>query len=312
MKTRKLGKQGPDISVIGYGAWEIGGQAYGPNPDEAVIMDAVHAALDAGINWIDTAEIYGKGNSETLIGRAVTGHRDEVIIASKVAPKPFGTGFAPEEVKLALKQSLGRLRTDHLDLYQLHWVPEDNWDIDDTWGAMTELADEGVVRFIGVSNFDQLQIERCLAIRHCDSLQPQYSLLHREGEDLFRWCGEQGIGVIVYGPMAYGLLSGKIGLDTIFDETDWRSGKDPTHSYYVDLFKPGRFEGHVEIVAELQTLAKDLGLSVGQLALAWAFHKPGVTAAITGSRNPKHNRENAAAALVELSEDDMRAIEKLL
>lgn len=312
MESRRLGSTGPEISVIGYGAWEIGGDAYGPNPETSQVINAIHSALDAGMNWIDTAEVYGSGKSEELVGKAIKGRREHVLIASKVAPHPGGTGYEPNNVKKAAKASLKRLKTDHIDLYQLHWKPSDEWPIEDTWGAMKELRDEGLVRFIGVSNFTQQQIERCLAITHCDSLQPQFSMFHRQEEDLISWCGKKGIGVVVYGPLAYGLLSGTMNSSTTFDPDDWRSGKHPEHPYYVELFEPRRFGEHLEVVKELEPIAKERGISVGQLALAWTVARSGVTSAITGSRNADHCRENAVAGSIQLTEHDQAAIDAVL
>ena len=312
MESRRLGSNGPEISVIGYGAWEIGGDAYGPNPETSEVINAVHAALDSGINWIDTAEVYGSGRSEELVGKAIRGRRDQVLIATKVAPHPGGSGYEPGNVKKAAKGSLTRMKIDHIDLYQLHWKPSDEWPIEDTWGAMKELRDEGTVRFIGVSNFTQQQIERCLAITHCDSLQPQFSMFHRQEEELISWCGDNGIGVVVYGPLAYGLLSGKMDPSTTFDPDDWRSGKHPSHPYYVELFAPGRFGEHLEVVEKLKPIANDRGIPVGQLALAWTVARSGVTSAITGSRNPHHCQENAQAGSIRLTDHEQVEVDALL
>lgn len=313
MQLRRLGKQGPELSVIGYGAWEIGGEAYGPNPSDSEVVRVVHAVLEGGVNWIDTAEIYGRGRSEALVGKAIEGRRAEVLVATKVAPRPVGTGFRPREVRKALGDSLRRLRVDQVDLYQLHWWPEEEaCPIEETWGTMSELVDEGLVRHIGVSNFDRDQIERCLAVRHVDSLQPQYSMLHRKGEDLFRWCAEKGIGVVVYGPLAYGLLTGAITPRTEFAPEDWRGGRDPEHPYYRDLFAPGVIEGHLAAVERLEPIAARLALAPGQLALAWTFHQAGVTSAIAGSRNAEHSRENAAAGGAALTSADLEEIEAAL
>ncbi|MCA1839569.1 MAG: aldo/keto reductase [Actinomycetota bacterium] len=313
MQKRRLGDKGPRISVVGYGAWEIGGEAYGPNPEESQVIAAIRAGIDAGIDWIDTAEVYGQGNSEHIVGRAIKGIRDELTIATKVAPKPVGTGYEPDAVKEAAKKSLKRMNIDHIDLYQLHWRPDDETPpLEDTWGAMAELVDEGLVRYIGVSNFTEEQIAMCHKNRHCDSLQPQYSILHRDDEALFKWCEHQGIGVIVYGPLAYGLLSGKMNRETEFDPSDWRSGKNPDHPYYVELFEPRVFGSHLETVERLRPFADSKGISVGQLALAWAFSQPGVTAVIAGSRNAVHNAENAAAGDVVLAAPDLERIEALI
>lgn len=208
METKKLGSSGPELSVIGFGAWEAGGDAWGANESEDSVIAAMHAALDAGITWMDTAEVYGSGRSEQLVGRAVMGRREDVLIATKVAPQPGGTGFRPDQVPAACEGSLRRLGVEHIDLYQLHWQDGEGVPIEDTWGAMAGLQDAGKVRHLGVSNFDRTLIERCEPIRHVDSLQQEFSLLTLDDRDLIRWCGEVGTGVVSYGPLGFGLLTG--------------------------------------------------------------------------------------------------------
>jgi aryl-alcohol dehydrogenase-like predicted oxidoreductase len=311
VRRQTLGSHGPKISAVGFGAWEAGGDVWGPNESDQRVIDAVRAGLDAGIDWIDTAEVYGDGNSERLVGRAIEGRRDEVLIATKVAPRPDGTGFRPDQVRKACRQSLDRLGISHIDLYQLHW-PDDSVPVEDTWSAMAELVNEGVVRHIGVSNFDRSLIERCEVIRRVNSIQPHFSMLHLENRDLIRWCGERGIGVVCYGPLAFGLLTGAITSETEFDATDWRSGKRWQGSYYKSLFAPGKLERSLAVVEGLRPIAARLGITVGQLALAWTVHQPGVTAAIAGSRNPHHVRENAAAGDVGLDDTTLQELEEIL
>jgi methylglyoxal reductase len=305
MRKRKLGARGPEISVVGYGAWEAGGTAWGPNESEDVVVDAIRAGMDAGIDWIDTAEVYGDGVSELLVGRAISGRRDEVLVATKVAPQPEGSGFAPEQVRNACEKSLGRLRIDRIDLYQLHWPDETGAPLEDTWGAMCELQDAGLIGSIGVSNFDRGQIETCLAIRHVDSLQPEFSMLVREHAELIRWCGDQGIGVISYGPLAFGLLTGAIRAGTRFSPGDWR-GEKQDDGPFADLPRS------LEVVDRIRPMADRLGCTLSQLALAWNVHQPGVTAAIAGSRNPGHVRANAAAGDIELDEATLAELDGLL
>jgi methylglyoxal reductase len=309
MRTERLGSSGPEISVIGFGAWEAGGGVWGPNPSEDTVIEAMRAGFDAGINWIDTAEVYGDGLSETLVGKAVAG-RDDVLVATKVAPRPDGTGFRADQVRRACAASLERLGRERIDLYQLHWR-DDEVPVEETWGAMTELVEEGLVRHIGVSNFDRELIERCERIRHVDSLQPHFSMLHLKHRDLIRWCGDHGTGVVCYGPLAYGLLTGAIGSDTEFDREDWRSGYGGV-SYYREMFVPGKLERSLAVVDALRPIADRLSITVAQLALAWVVHQPGVTSAIAGSRNPDHVRQNAAAGDVELDADTLREIEAIL
>ena len=302
VQRRRLGTSGPEISVIGYGAWEAGGTDWGANASEDAVIEAVRAALDAGIDWIDTAEVYGKGVSETLVGRAVAGRRDDVLLASKVAPAPEGSGFRPHEVRAACEASLRRLGTDRIDLYQLHWPDETGIPIEETWGAVAELVAAGSVRYAGVSNFDRAQIERCLPIRHVDSLQPEFSLLAPEERDLIRWCGESGVGVISYSPLGAGLLTGGIAPGTTF--TDWRG--EETEGFLSDL------EGSLALVDRLRPIAARIGVPLSQLALAWNVAQSGVTAAIAGSRNPDHVRTNAGAGDLVLDGSTLRQIDDLL
>jgi aryl-alcohol dehydrogenase-like predicted oxidoreductase len=305
MRRRKLGAHGPEVSVIGFGAWEAGGTAWGPNESEEVVIDAIRAGIDAGIDWIDTAEVYGDGTSERLVGRALSDRRDEVVVATKVAPQQEGSGFAPAQVKGACEKSLGRLGIDRIGLYQLHWPDPAGTPLEETWGAMCELQDAGLVRSIGVSNFDREQIERCLAIGHVDSLQPEFSMLTREHAELIRWCGDRGIGVITYGPLAFGLLTGAITADTRFPRGDWR-GEKQDDGPFVDLARS------LEVVGRIRPVAERIGSTMSQLALAWNVHQPGVTAAIAGSRNPAHVRANTAAGDIELDEATLAELDALL
>ncbi len=306
MRIQRLGSQGPELSVIGFGAWEAGGGAeWGEAPPDDQILGAIRASLDAGMSWIDTAEVYGSGRSEQLVGTAVAGRRDDVLIASKVGPRPEGTGFRPEEVRRACTGSLGRLGVDHLDLYQLHWPDETGVPVEDTWGAMAELVAEGLVRFVGVSNFDRELIERCEAVRHVDSLQQEFSMLVLDDRDLIRWCGEQGTGVLSYGPLAYALLTGTITLETTFARGDHRGGRS-------GLFAPGSREQNLAIVDALRPIAERLDITLAQLALAWNVHQPGVTSAIAGSRDARHVRANAEAGDVVLDEGTLAEIDAIL
>jgi aryl-alcohol dehydrogenase-like predicted oxidoreductase len=304
MRTRRLGAHGPELSVIGLGAWEAGGDAWGANPDDADIVRAFHAAFDEGVTWVDTAEVYGSGVSERLVGHAVAGRRDDLVVASKVGPQPEGSGFRPEQVRAACDASLGRLGIDVIDLYQLHWPDESGVPVEDTWGAMTGLVDAGKVRAIGVSNFDQELLERCLPIRHVDSLQQEFSMLALEDRELIRWCGDAGIGVASYSPLGVGFLTGRFTRAEAEKIDDWRSRNEWTTTETLDdVFR---------VVDGLRPLAERLGLTMGQLALAWNIAQPGVTAAIAGSRNGDHMRQNAAAGDVELDPGVLTEIEELL
>ncbi|HYI46497.1 MAG TPA: aldo/keto reductase [Actinomycetota bacterium] len=311
MQKRKLGSDGPEISVVGFGAWEAGGMGWGENPPDEQTIRAMQVALDNGITWIDTAEVYGGGRSEELVGQAVKG-RPEAMVFTKVAPKPGGTGFAPDEIRAAAEASLKRLGRDVIDLFQLHW-PDESIEIEETWQACAALVDEGKVRYIGVSNFGVDLLERCEAVRHVDSLQPQFSMLRqRVKTSLFPYCESKGIGIICYGPLAYGLLTGVFDKDTKFSDDDWRSGKQGLDHYYEPLFSPGNYEKNLEKVDALRPIADRLGITLPQLALAWVWHQPGVTGAIAGSRSPEHVEENAGAGSVELEAKNLDEIASIL
>ena len=311
MKSRKLGSDGPEISVVGFGAWEAGGGAeWGTAPPDERVVEAIRAGLDAGISWIDTAEVYGAGHSEELVARAVAGRRDRTLLFTKVAPDEGGSGFRPEQIRPACEGSLKRLATDWIDVYQLHW-PDPHIPVEDTWGAMTELVDDGLVRWIGVSNFDADLLRRCLAVRHVDSLQQEFSMLVQDDRDLIRSCGELGVGVLAYAPLAYGLLTGAITRATRFDATDFRGGADQDETW-ARLFAPGSIDHGLAVVEALRPIARRLGVTVAQLALAWCVHQPGVTGVIAGSRDPDHVRENAAAGDIDLEETDIRELDDVL
>ena len=190
------------MSVIGFGAWEAGGDAWGANPSEDDVIGAMRAALDAGMSWIDTAEVYGNGVSESLVGRAI--------------------GFRPQEIRRACDASLARLGIETIDLYQLHWPDPMGTPVEESWGAMRALVDEGKVRFAGVSNFDRELIERCETIHHVDSLQQELSLLRLDDRELIRWCGEHGTGVVSYSPLAAGMLTGAFDRERALAVDDWR------------------------------------------------------------------------------------------
>jgi aryl-alcohol dehydrogenase-like predicted oxidoreductase len=311
VKTRKLGARGPEISVVGYGAWEAGGMAWGPNPPDDQVVRAMRVAIDNGVTWIDTAEVYGGGKSEELVGEAIGG-RDDVLVFTKLAPKGAGSGFDTAGVRAGCEASLKRLGRDPMDLYQLHW-PDESVPVEETWQAMAALVDDGLVRHIGVSNFDQSLIERCEKIRHVDSLQPHFSMLWRKARDegLLRFCKENGTGVIAYAPLGYGLLTGAFDKDTTFSDDDWRSGGHGMRAYE-RLFAPGRFEENLDVVDSLRPIADRSGITLAQLALAWVVHQEGVTGAIAGSRNPEHVVENTRGGDVNLSDKDLEEIETLL
>jgi aryl-alcohol dehydrogenase-like predicted oxidoreductase len=303
MRTQRLGATGPELSVVGFGAWEAGGDAWGPNRSESEVIDAIGAGLDAGMNWVDTAEVYGDGVSEMLVGKALAGRRDGIFLATKVAPTPEGTGFRPEQVRAACDASLGRLGVDVIDLYQLHW-PDRGVSVEDTWGAIGGLVDAGKVRWVGVSNFDRTLIERCSAIRHIDSLQQEFSLVRPDDRELIRWCGEAGIGVLSYSPLGAGLLTGAFDREDAQRIDDWRASDG--------LTSVGHLDRVFALVDGMRPVAERLGVSLPQLALAWNWQQPGVTSAIAGSRDAGHTRSNAAAGDLELDGGTLAELDALI
>jgi aryl-alcohol dehydrogenase-like predicted oxidoreductase len=295
---------GPELSVIGFGAWEAGGDAWGPNRSESEVIDAIAAGLDAGMNWVDTAEVYGDGVSEMLVGKALAGRREGVLVATKVAPAPDGSGFRPEQVRMACDASLGRLGVEVIDLYQLHWPDRTGVPVEDTWGAMDGLVDAGKIRWVGVSNFGRTLIERCRAIRDVNSLQQEFSLLRLDDRELIRWCGEAGIGVLSYSPLGAGLLTGAFGREDAERIDDWRASDG--------LTSVGHLDRVFALVDGMRPVAERLGATLPQLALAWNWGQPGVTSAIAGSRDAVHTRSNAAAGDLELDERTLAELDALI
>ena len=300
MDMRTLGPDGPQISVVGFGAWEAGGSDWGPNDSEQRILEAIWAGVDAGMNWVDTAEVYGPHRSEEIVGRAVAG-RDDILVFTKVAPDEDGSGFAPDQVRSAIRNSLSRLGLDHVDLYQLHWPDHSGVPMEDTWGTMAELKDEGLTRFIGVSNFSRARIERCQAIRQVDSVQMEFSLLEQgDRTELLPWLAEQGIAYLAYSPLGAGLLTGALAADHTFPDQDWRSGNLWEDEEQSEIFRPGAFQDNVAKTERLRAVAERLGTTPATLALRWVVEAAPNTVAIAGSRNPDHTRANAEAGTLRL------------
>ena len=312
MKARRLGPEGPEISVVGFGAWEAGGDAWGPNQSEERIVEAMQAGLDAGMTWIDTAEVYGKGVSERIVGRAVRGRRDQVCVFTKVGPSPEGTGFRPDEVAAAIRASLRRLELEHVDLYQLHWPDDTGVPVEETWGAIVAIRDEGLARFVGVSNFDRALIERCQSVGRVDSLQNELSLLVQDDrEKLLPWLVEQGITYLAYSPMGAGILTGAMRAGQSFPDHDWRSGRRDVNEEQPEPFRPGAFEANVAKADRLGEIAARLGATTASLALAWVVSISPNTVAIAGSRDPGHARANAAAGDLELTPEIVAEIDSI-
>lgn len=306
MEMRTLGAGGPDISVVGFGAWEAGGDYWGPNESDEAVIGAIHAGLAAGMNWIDTAEVYGNGRSEEIVGEAVAGRRDDVLVFTKVAPHEAGTGLRPDAIKRAIRGSLSRLGLDHVDLYQIHW-PDGRIPVEDSWGAMAEAREEGLTRHIGSSNFDRDLIERCMAVAPVDSVQNLCSLVSQaDRAELIPWLAEQGISYLAYSPLGKGLLTGAITKDTTFNDGRGGSGgQQPRQFHGAD------FERNLERVERLRAVAERLGHSVAAVALRWVIDLSPTTVTIAGSRSADHTRANADAGSFALDEEALAEIDAI-
>jgi aryl-alcohol dehydrogenase-like predicted oxidoreductase len=284
---------------------------WGPTDDDEVIA-AMRRAHELGITWYDTADAYGWGKAEELVADAFDGRRDEIFIATKVGITARGIVLTPDHIRKACDASLLRLRTDRIDLYQIHWPADRKTPLEESWDAMAALQDAGKVRFIGASNFKVKHLEKCEPIRHIDSLQPHYSMLVRDAEaELLPWCHEHGTAVVSYGSIAYGILTGKFGPDATFPRNDWRAG-DMGVDYYDRLFAPKAFPKQLKIVDQLREIADGLDLTVAQLAIGWLLRDGGVTSAIVGAKRPTQIEETGAAGDIELDQPTIDIIEKVL
>ncbi|MEN9936697.1 MAG: hypothetical protein RLZZ387_3276 [Chloroflexota bacterium] len=310
METRRLGHTDMDITPIGLGAWAIGGNGWLNGwgaQDDADSIATIHRAIERGINWIDTAAVYGLGHSEEVVGQAVKGMRERPYIFTKCSrvwedPMTLGSNLKADSLRRECEDSLRRLGVETIDLYQIHW-PRPDEDIEEGWSTLAALQREGKVRWIGVSNFSADQMRRAQAIAPIASLQPPYSMLSREvEEDVLPYCKEQGIGVIVYSPMKSGLLSGKMTRERALGlpEDDWRR-RNPE-------FQEPRLSRNLELVERLRAIGARYGASPGDVAIAWTLSHPAVTGAIVGMRRPEQVDELAGAGRLRLSETDLAEI----
>ncbi|MEA2444876.1 MAG: hypothetical protein QOJ12_2168 [Thermoleophilales bacterium] len=289
--TAKLGRDGPEITRLGLGAWAIGGEwefGWGPQDDQESI-DTIRKAVESGLNWVDTAAAYGLGHGEEVVGRAVRelpeGERPYVFTKNGMHWDPGSRSadrrWSPDLLKQQADDSLRRLGVDRIDLLQIHWPGTDDASAEDAWGAMAEIADAGKARWIGVSNFSVELLERCEAIRHVDSLQPPLSLIDRRAAaDVIPWAASHGTGVIVYSPMHSGLLTGAFSRERVeqLEESDHRRERPE--------FNEPELSKNLELADRLTGLAERLGCSLAELSVAWTLAVPGVTGAIVGARRP--------------------------
>jgi len=305
MKLVGLHNSDKKISAIILGTWAIGGSHWGPY-GEANAVRAVEAALDNGINAIDTAPVYGDGHAEELIGKAIRGKRDGIFLATKcgldIYDRSYRRDLSPAYIEKDLHGSLKRLGTDRIDLYQCHW-PDPQVPVEETMAALTKFRDEGKIRHIGVSNFSGPQLREALNCIALFSLQPHYSLLERSAEeDLLPICIEKGMNVFPYGSLGAGMLTGKYRACPQFRKGDARS-------FFYRYFKPAHWSGVRRLVDEVEAIAALRGTTSGAVALSWLLKQPGVTSVIVGARSAEQVRGNIAGVPVDLNEDDMLVLD---
>jgi len=320
MRVAQLGRNGPQISAVGFGSWAAGGPGWefgwGPQDDEDSIA-AIRRAVEGGVNWVDTAAVYGLGHAEEVVCKALAPYRvgEEVLVFTKCGlnwySDPAGrdhTNLRPADIRFEIDQSLRRLGVERIDLYQFHWPDvETGTPIEESWATMAELVNEGKVRYAGVSNFDVALLERCETIRHVDSLQPPYSLLHPEAAaDLMPWCLAHRTGVIVYSPMGSGLLTGAFNRQRLaaLPADDWRK----TDADFQEPF----FTQALQIADGLRRIGGRLGVPIPSLAASWTLHTPGVTGTICGARHPDQVDGWLPAGDLELDDAVLGDIENLL
>ena len=310
MTKKKLGNSDMVLTPVGVGAWAMGGGgwAFGWGPqDDAQSIAAIHAALDQGINWIDTAAIYGLGHSEEVVARALKGRSQRPYIFTKCAlvwdeNREVGRSLKADSVRRECESSLRRLQVDTIDLYQIHW-PDPEPDLEEGWRTLAELQKEGKVRWIAVSNFKVAQMERCRAIGPITSLQPPYSAVSPEVEDeILPYCQQHNIGVTVYSPMKSGLLTGKMTRERVasFPEDDFRRK--------ALNFQEPHLSRNLELAERMKQIGARHGRSAGEVAIAWTLRHPAVTAAIVGMRSAEQVTGVIGAMEFRLSEAEIQEI----
>jgi aryl-alcohol dehydrogenase-like predicted oxidoreductase len=316
MEFRPFGRTGLKVSAIGFGCWEIGG-TYG-RIDESLFQRAVARAIDSGITCFDTAEAYGMGASEEALARALVGRRNDVVIATKFGVSyeemPNRRDSSPARVLASIDKSLQRLRTDHVDIHLVHW-PDPETPLDETLGALDDIVRQGKARYIGVSNFRLAQIEEAMRLRRVDVVQYAWNMFDRRMQaEIFPYCAGQQIGVMAYGSLAYGMLSGTFHPAMQFEESDWRSksGMLGSLNLFRTLFGPDYFPRNLAAIGELKQLATKYGKTLPQFALSWTLSNPVVGTALVGFRTPDEVTENLGALGWEIVDADMAEIDTVL
>ena len=308
MEYRQLGKSELSVSVIGLGTWPLAGIEWEPT-DETEAIAAIQKAIDFGINLIDTAPFYGNGRSEEIVSKAIKACRQRVIIATKCGLRRrrnnIVTDLKPKSIRKELENSLKRMGIDVIDLYQCHW-PDPDTPIEDTMGEMLKMKAEGKIRYIGVSNFDTALLQRAQKAAPIVSNQVPYSLLNREIEgELIPFCQEQGVGILAYGPLGGGILTGKYKEKPVFKTGDARS-------FFYTYYEEPYWSRVQMLLKDLEQVSKRYGKPISQVAINWVRQQPGISTVLVGARSPKQAEANATAGTWQLSAEDLASIKKAL
>ncbi len=322
MKAKPLGNSGLAASIVGLGAWVLGGgQMWGKDTEDAESVRTIQAALDLGLNLVDTAPGYGWGRSEQVVGRALKGRRDKAVVATKcgiwwedsrgsyfaeLAGRRVNRSLRPDTIQIEIENSLRRLDTDYIDLYQTHWpsAPPDFTPIADTMACLLKLKEQGKIRAIGVSNVSLDELRENVRCGSVASDQFRYSMLHREAErDILPYCAEHNLATLTYMSLEQGLLTGKIGMDRQFTPGEFRS-----NTAWNEWFIPANRRRVLDLLASWRDLTAKYDCTVSQLVIAWTAAQPGVTHVLAGARNVAQLSENAKAVELELEPDDLGRI----
>ncbi|MFD1677641.1 aldo/keto reductase [Alicyclobacillus fodiniaquatilis] len=298
MKYTQLKNSHLQVSELTFGCWELGGGQWEKESDETNIR-AIQTAFEMGITSFDTAEGYGQGHSEEIVGIALEGKRKEAVIATKVSPNHL----RPDDIRRSVEQSLKRLRTDYIDIYYIHW-PNNDIPLVDTMNEFRRLREENIIKAVAASNFSREQLEEAMSVTYVDAIQPEYSLLQRAIEkDVLPYCIEHSIGVLTYSSVAKGILTGvyHLGDKKKIDEHDFRHQRR--------LFYPEHMEHETELVLLLKRIADEHNVTCSEIAIAWLLHQQGVTSAIVGTQNIEHLKANARAVDIALTDDELNQLD---
>ncbi len=314
MQYRTMGASDLTISAIGFGCWEMGGNQYGA-VDDSEETRAVHRAIDLGVTLFDTAAVYGHGHAEEVLGKALGARRKEIVLVTKGGLKwerpggPITRDDSYQSLVEDMDASLKRLGTDYVDLYLIHW-PDGKTPIEEMMRALNEFLQNGKARYVGVSNFSAAQLRECKRYAPVCANQVGYNLFDRRWErEMFPTARELGIGVMAYGPMAHGLLTGAFTAETRFVEWDWRSRGV---AFGQSLFTAENFPTNVAVADRLKTVAQRLGTTLPLMAIAWVLQQPAVSVALAGIRKPEEIEQNIGALDVTFSDDDLREIDEIM